>query len=552
MLHQLISSHTAIQAVIVLSALCACGLALGKVRVGGISLGVTFVFFVGILAGNLGLSIDPQMLQYAQDFGLVLFVYALGLQVGPGFFNSLHQSGFKLNALAVAVVLLGTMLAVGLPALCGMGLPEAVGVMCGATTNTPALAAAQQTLAQLHLPVTGAALACAVTYPLGVVGVILALMLMRRVLVRPGDLQHDEAAETDNTFVAAFQVRNEGIFGKTVGDLARISHKPFVISRLWRGGKVRIPSSQTVLNEGDRLLVVTHDEDVETLTILFGGKEQTDWNKDDIDWNAIDSNLVSQTILVTRSEINGRRLGSLRLRNLYGVNISRVNRGGVQLLATPDLRLLMGDRLIVVGEKEAVSNVEPVLGNAVKRLNEPNLISVFVGMTLGLLLGCVPIAVPGTSAPVRLGLAGGPIVVGILMGTFGPRIHMNTYTTQSANLMLRAIGLSLYLACLGLDAGHDFLATVMRPEGLMWVATGFALTVLPVLLAGFFGLRAMHLDFATLSGTLCGAMANPMALNYATDTLPAGDRAAVAYATVYPLSMFVRVLLAQLVLLLLL
>ncbi|MBR1551393.1 MAG: putative transporter [Muribaculaceae bacterium] len=552
MLHQLLTTHTAVQAVIVLSVLCACGLALGKVRVRGVSLGVTFVFFVGILAGNFGITIDPQMLQYAQDFGLVLFVYALGLQVGPGFFNSLHHSGVRFNALALIVVLLGTILTVMLPAFTGMTLAEAVGVMCGATTNTPALAAAQQTLTQLHLPVTGAALACAVTYPMGVVGAILALMLMRRVMVRPTDLQCATDTETDNTFVAAFQVHNEGIFGKTVGDLARISHKPFVISRLWRNGKVRIPSSQTVLHEGDRLLVVTHDEDVETLTVLFGGKEKTDWNKDDIDWNAIDSNLVSQTILVTRSEINGRRLGSLRLRNLYGVNISRVNRGGVQLLATPDLRLLLGDRLIVVGEKEAVSNVEPVLGNAVKRLNEPNLISVFVGMSLGLLLGCIPIAVPGMSAPVRLGLAGGPIVMGILMGTFGPRIHMNTYTTQSANLMLRAIGLSLYLACLGLDAGRDFLATVMRPEGLLWIATGIGLTILPVLLVGFIGIRLMHLDFASISGMLCGAMANPMALNYASDTIPGGDRASVAYATVYPLSMFVRVLLAQLVLLLLL
>lgn len=542
-------THSAVQAVVVLSLLCACGLALGKIRVLGVSLGVAFVFFLGILAGHLGVSIDAKMLQYAQNFGLVLFVYALGLQVGPGFFGSFHKSGLTLNMWALAVVLVGMVLTLLLPLL-DIGLSDAVGIMCGATTNTPALAAAQQTLAQMHRPESGAALGCAVTYPLGVVGVILAFALMRKVLVRPGDhLIDDSEEEADHTYIATYQVRNEGIIGKTVGDLARISPRQFVISRQWRDGRVTIPEAHTVLMRDDRLLVIMRDHDAaEALEVLFGKQETTDWNSDDIDWNAIDSELVSQAILVTKPEINGRKLGSLRLRKHYGVNISRVNRGGLQLLATPDLRLLLGDRIIVVGHREAIKNVEKEVGNAVKMLDEPNLITVFLGMTLGLILGSIPIALPGISAPVKLGLAGGPIIAGILIGAFGPRIHVNAYTTSSANLMLRSIGLALYLACLGLASGPDFFATVVRPEGLLWVGTGFLLTVIPVLLVGTLALRLSGIDYAAVCGMLSGAMANPMAMNYANDTL-GSDRPSVAYAAVYPLSMFLRVIIAQVILL---
>lgn len=541
--------HSAVQAVIVLSLLCACGLALGKIKVLGISLGVTFVFFIGILAGHLGLSIDPQMQRYAQDFGLVLFVYALGLQVGPGFFNSLHNSGLSLNLLALAVVVLGLVMTVLMPWAVGINLADAVGIMCGASTNTPALGAAQQTLSQMNVSANGAALGCAVTYPMGVVGVILALLFMRKLMAKTKHLYiaRDED-DADNTFIAAYQVHNPGVFGKTIADVANVSHTKFVISRLWRNGKVSIPSAQTTLNENDRLLVITNEDDAPSMTMLFGEQERTNWNKEDIDWNAIDSNLCSRKILITKPQINGKRLGSLKLRKHYGVNISRINRNGVQLLATPDLRLLLGDRLIVVGESEAVKNVEKVLGNAVAELNEPNLISVFVGMTIGLLLGCIPIALPGIGMPVKLGLAGGPIIAGILMGTFGPRIHMNSYTTQSANLMLRAIGLALYLACLGLDSGPEFFSTIVRPEGLTWLASGFAVTVVPVLIVGFIALRAMKIDYGTVCGMLSGAMANPMAMNYSTGVLKS-DRPSVAYATVYPLSMFMRVILAQLILL---
>ena len=539
------------QALAVLSLISAIGLGFGKVRILGVSLGVTFVFFAGILAGHLGLSIDPQMLTYAESFGLVVFVYALGLQVGPGFFSSFRSGGMQLNVLAIAVVLVGTLMALLGSWGLNISLPDMVGILCGATTNTPALGAAQQTLKQLGMDAAPPALGCAVTYPLGVVGVILAILLMRKFLARKEDLQEKETENVNKPYIAAFQVHNPAIFDKSIKEIGGLHYAKFVISRLWREGKVTIPTSDTVIREGDRLLVLTPEKDAPTLTVLFGEQEHTDWNKEDIDWNAIDSQLISQRIVVTRPELNGRKLGSLHLRNTYGVNITRIYRSGVQLLATADLRLQMGDRLTVVGEAAALHNVERVLGNAVKSLKEPNLVAVFIGIVLGLMVGAIPISLPGISAPIKLGLAGGPIIVGILIGTFGPRLHMITYTTRSANLMLRSLGLALYLACLGLDAGAHFFETVFRPEGLLWIGTGFVLTLVPVLIVGAVAFKAMKTDFGSTVGMLCGSMANPMALTYANDTLP-GNNASVAYATVYPLSMFLRVVIAQVLLMFLL
>ncbi|WP_300812646.1 putative transporter [uncultured Bacteroides sp.] len=539
-LYSLFVEHSALQAVVVLSLISAIGLGLGKIHICGISLGVTFVFFMGILCGHLGLSIDPQMLNYAESFGLVIFVYALGLQVGPGFFSSFRQGGVQLNMLAVAVVLIGTLLTVAGSYAFGISLPDMVGILCGATTNTPALGAAQQTLKQMGMEASTPALGCAVAYPLGVVGVILAVLAIRKLLVRKEDLELKEKEDENKTYIAAFQVHNPAIFGKSIKEIGGLrSYPKFVISRLWRNGTVCIPTSEKVIEEGDRLLVISSEKDAPALTVLFGEQEHTDWNKEDIDWNAIDSQLISQRIVVTRPELNGKKLGSLHLRNHYGINISRVYRSGVQLLATAGLRLQLGDRLTVVGEAAAIHNVEKVLGNAVKSLKEPNLV------------GAIPISIPGISAPVKLGLAGGPIIVGILIGTFGPRLHMITYTTRSANLMLRALGLSLYLACLGLDAGAHFFETVFRPEGLLWIAVGFGLTFLPVMLVGIVAFRWMKVDFGSVSGMLCGSMANPMALNYANDTIP-GDNPSVAYATVYPLCMFLRVIIAQVLLMFLL
>ena len=550
-LYSLFIEHSALQAVVVLSLISAIGLGLGKIHVCGISLGVTFVFFAGILAGHFGLSIDPQMLNYAESFGLIIFVYALGLQVGPGFFSSFRKGGVTLNMLAIAVVILGTFLAVVCSYTTGVSLPNMIGILCGATTNTPALGAAQQTLKQMGLESSTPALGCAVAYPLGVIGVILAVLLIRKLLVRREDLEVQEKDDANKTYIAAFQVHNPAIFNKSIKDIAHMSYPKFVISRLWRDGNVSIPTSEKIIKEGDRLLVVTSEKDALALTVLFGEQENTDWNKEDIDWNAIDSQLISQRIVVTRPELNGKKLGALRLRNHYGINIIRVYRSGVQLLATPELTLQLGDRLTVVGEAAAIQNVEKVLGNAIKSLKEPNLVAVFVGIILGLALGAVPFSIPGISTPVRLGLAGGPIIVGILIGTFGPRLHMITYTTRSANLMLRALGLSLYLACLGLDAGAHFFDTVFRPEGLLWIGLGFGLTLVPTVLVGFFAFKIMKIDFGSVSGMLCGSMANPMALNYANDTIP-GDNPSVAYATVYPLSMFLRVIIAQVLLMFLL
>ncbi len=542
-------THSPLQAVIVLSVIIAVGLGLGKIKIMGVSLGVTFVFFVGIMAGHFHLSIDPQMLQYAQSFGLVLFVYELGLKVGPGFFASFRSGGLKLNMLGLGTVLLGTLMAIGLVTIGGIPMSDMVGVLSGATTNTPALGAAQETLAQLGKPSASAALSCAVTYPLGVVGVILAFAVLRKYFTRQKDLVCHSHEETNQTYIAAFQVLNPGVFDKTVKEVAAFAPHTFVISRLWRGGKVCIPTSETVMRSGDRLLVITTESDAPALTILFGEQEDTDWNDKNIDWDAIDSSMISKHLVVTKPEINGKRLGSLRLRNSYGINITRVLRSGVQLLATPSLVLQLGDRLTVVGEAKAIENVEKVLGNVTTDLREPNLAAIFVGMVLGLIVGSIPFFVPGIATPVRLGLAGGPIIVGILIGCFGPRFHIVTYTTRSANLMLRGIGLSLFLACLGLSSGANFIETVMTADGPVWIALGFVITILPVIIMALLSMRVWKIGFGETCGMLAGAMANPMAMDYA-DSVCEGDGPAVAYATVYPLSMFARVIIAQLLVLL--
>lgn len=538
---------SALQAVVVISLISALGIGLGKIRIFGISLGTAFIFFVGILAGHFGLKLDPAMLTYAESFGLIIFVYALGLQVGPGFFSSMRSEGTRLLSPAIALIIVGTLAAAGLSYAFGIRMSDMSGILCGATTNTPALGAAQQVLKQMGMDDSGAALSCAVTYPLGVVGVILAIAFMRKLFVRPSDLPGPDAEHRKNVFIASYHITNPALFGKSVHDIALQSHHHFVISRVWRNGQVSIPTSDKTLQQDDVILVITTPGEADALRMIFGEQEKKDWNKENIDWNAVDSQLISQRILVTRPEINGKKLSQLRLRNSFGINISRVYRSGVQLLATPDLRLQMGDRLTVVGEAQAIRNVEKILGNAVKSLNEPNLVSVFIGLILGLTLGSIPVSIPGISIPVKLGLAGGPIIVGILIGTFGPRLHMITYTTQSANLMLRALGLSMYLACLGLDAGTHFFETVMRPEGLLWLGTGFLLTFVPVVLVGWFALRIMKVDFGSVAGLLCGSMANPMALNYANDTIE-GDNPSVSYATVYPVCMFLRVITVQVLL----
>ena len=547
-IYDIFMTHSALQAVIIISVIIAVGLAFGKIRLCDISLGVTFVFFAGILAGHLGLSIDPTILHYTENLGLVLFVYELGLKVGPGFFSSFRKGGLQLNLLGLGVLLIGTAMAVIFSLCLGVPIGDATGILCGATTNTPALGAAQQALEQLGLSANGAALSCAVTYPLGVVGVILGIIVLRKLLIKPGTPLSAPTEEPDGTFIAEFKVCNPAIYDMTVRQVSQITKTPFVISRLWRNEATSLPDSDTVLKKDDHLLVITTPADCPKLKVLFGKQEARDWNKKDIDWNSLDNQLISRRIIVSRPSINGKKLGSLRLRNQYHINISRIGRSGLNLLATPDLVLQLGDVLTVVGSAADIEKVERILGNTEVKLKEPNLAAIFVGIVLGLIVGSIPIAVPGISTPIKLGLAGGPIIIGILIGRFGPRFRLVTYTTRSANLMLRGIGLSLYLACLGLEAGGSFLDTIMRSEGLLWIGLGFLITVIPVLIVGAISMKVCKVDFGLTCGMLCGSMANPMALNYANDIVP-GDYATVSYATVYPLSMFCRVIVAQLIIL---
>ncbi len=537
---------TAVQTVTLLSLIVALGTALGKLHIKGISLGVAFVFFMGIVAGSAGFTSDARMLSFAETFGLSLFVYVLGLHVGPNFFSLMRSDGVAINLWGMGIILLGTAMAMLLCLATPVGVTDMVGILCGATTNTPALGAAQQALAAAHLPSSGAALACAVTYPLGVVGVIFAMIVLRRFFVKPADLEPRHTADEDNTYIAQFVAINPAIAGKTIAEISYMTHRHFIVSRVWRSGKVIVPLANTVMHINDNVLVVTTRDEVAAMEILFGERVQKDWNREKIDWNAIDSSVESRVIVVTRTALNGKALGGLHMRETYGVNVSRVMRGDIKLLATDSLRLQYGDHVTVVGNPEDIDHAEKFLGNAIQVLNEPNIGAILFGVFLGMALGMVPIALPGMSGSVKLGIAGGPIIAGIAVGALGSRVHFISYTTRSASLMLRKLGLSLYLACLGLAAGKDFLATVVRPEGLLWVALGFALTVLPVVAVAAVALRTRKFDFGTICGFVCGAMANPMALSYANDTLH-GDRASVAYTSVYPLGMFIRVVIAQII-----
>ena len=544
--NNLFSVHSSIQTVVILSIIIAFGLAIGKVKIMGISLGIAFVFFVGILAGHLGLSIDPTVLDYAETFGLAMFVYCLGLHVGPNFFGSLRHEGMSQNMWSLAVIVVGTLFSLLLIPLTGINLPDMLGLLCGATTNTPALGAATQALSHLGMSSGTVALATAVTYPLGVLGVIIAMMLLRKLFVKPADLEVKTAESNDHTYIAEFKVVNPATSGKSIASVSDMTHLKFIISRIWRGNEVIVPNAETTLMVDDDLLVITTKEDEGAMEILFGKKINKDWNEEAIDWNAIDTQVESRVLVLTRTELNGKRLGELHLRKSYGVNVSRVLRGDMKLLATSDLRLQYGDRVTVVGQHEAVNHVESYFGNSVKTLNEPNIGSILFGIFLGLAIGTIPISIPGIESSVRLGIAGGPIIMGIIVGALGPKMHFISYTTQSASLMLRKLGLSLYLACLGLDAGKDFFDTVMRPQGLLWIGIGALITIIPVLIVGLIALKTKKFDFGTICGILCGSMANPMALGYANDTIK-GDTASISYASVYPLGMFLRVIIAQII-----
>lgn len=546
-LSEIFIEQSYIQAILTLSLICAAGLVLGKIKIGGVSLGISFVFFAGILAGHFGLKINPDMLLLAQNFGLIIFIYSLGVQVGPGFFSAFKKGGIKLNALSLALALTGTALTVGLHWLSGIPMPEMMGLFSGAATNTPMLGAAQQAFIQMCPTdldsANNMAIACAVGYPFGLIGVIICVIILKKTTWTPGkERAYDPAG--DNTFVTEYLISNPAIIGRTIQDIRQNADVQFVISRIWKGDKVIIPTSQTIIEQNEHVLVISGKTDVEKLKALFGPQENIDWNKKGIDWNAIDSQLVSRKVLVTKPEVNGVKLGTLRLRNSFGINITRVNRAGIDLLPSKSLRLQLGDRLTIVGEDRAIENASKVLGNQARELRNPNLITIFTGIVLGLVLGSIPIAIPGMNMTVKLGIAGGPIIVGILMGAFGPRFHLTTYTTQSANLMLRQLGLTIYLAGLGLSAGADFFSTVFTAEGIKWVGISSALAIIPVLTIGYIAAKFFNVSYAKNIGMLCAGMANPIALNYANSTAE-GDEPSVAYATVYPVTIFLRVIIAQ-------
>lgn len=542
-----------IQTVILISVISAIGLQLGKIKVFNISLGITFVFFTGIIIGDIDIDVNHDMLYFAQNFGLIIFVYSLGLQVGPGFFSSLKKGGLRLNLLAMSVILSGITICIIFYFTTDVSMPNIIGILSGSVTNTPALGAAQQTLRQIApdsaKELTDMALACAVAYPFGVIGVILAIAFMRYFIAPKEEFLSHKEKKDSSPYVGEFTVTNPAISGKTIKEIMKYSSKKFVISRIWRDGRVTIPTSESTLLLNDHALIISVKSDVENVKILFGEQENIDWNKEDIDWNHIDnSHLVSRRIIVTKDSVNGLKLGTLKLRNLYGINITRIERAGIELLASSEFALQIGDKLTVVGEKASVDSVAKILGDELSRLKNPNLIAIFLGITIGLILGSIPFPIPGVSVPIKLGIAGGPIIVGILMGTYGPRLHLATYTTQSANMMLRQLGLVIYLACLGLDAGSHFFETVLSTDGLLWLGMGFCLTLFPVMLTGLLSIKVFKFKYATTVGMLCGSMANPMALNYA-DTTVEGDEPSVAYATVYPVSMFLRIISAQLIIL---
>ncbi len=528
------------------------GVLIGKVKFFGISLGVTFVLFVGILVGHLGFSINHEIMHFIREFGLILFIYSIGLQVGPGFFSSFKKGGMQQNFLAASVVLLGaaTTIAIYFILQGRIEMPMLVGVMSGAITNTPGLGAAQEALRQLFeagkiTEIPQIALGYAVAYPLGVTGIILALVLVK--LMFKINLKNETDTlykATDHKTEIATRItvvaQTKAVCGKSVAHVKRLLDRQFVVSRLMSNGEFVVPNGATKINKGDTLMIITTETDAQDIIDVVGEKA-------DYDWKESDEKMISKRIVITRDIINGKTIGSLKLRNL-NVNVTRIVRAGMDLIANDNIVLQVGDRVIVVGSPDAVLRVEKTLGNSLKSLDEPHLITLFVGIFLGIILGSMPMFIPGMPMPVKLGLAGGPLVVAILIGRFGFKMRLITYTTQSANLMLREIGITLFLASVGIASGDKFIDTVVSADGLLWIASGFVITILPLLIVGFVGRKFLKINYFTLMGLLAGSCTDPPALAYANATA-GNDAPAVAYSTVYPLTMFLRVIMAQILIL---
>lgn len=539
--------------ILLLSFVIAAGIQLGKIKVFGVSLGITLVLFVGIILGHFGFTINHNVIHFFKEFGLILFVYSVGMQVGPGFFSSFKQGGITLNMLACGIVFLGVLTAVILHYATGIPMPTMVGILSGAVTNTPGLGAAQQAFSDMHgVSDNTIALGYAVAYPLGVIGIILSIILIKYIFRVSFDkeneqLNSEDSSHTNEAKPISLIVKNPAIFNKTVAELSNLlEHRDFVISRVWRDSnkQIEIASANTVLQENDKVFVITTETDAETIKTFIG--EEIDMERKQ--WIRMESQFINRRILITKPELNGKRLGQLKLRKLYGINITRINRAGVDLVAKPGLTLQVGDRVNVVGTETAVSNVEKVLGNSMKRLNEPNLITIFVGIALGIVLGSIPISFPGIPQPVKLGLAGGPLVVATLISRFGYHYKLITYTTQSANLMLREIGITLFLACVGISAGDGFVDTIVNNGGFAWIGYGFIITFVPLMIIGCIGRYFCKVNYFTLMGLIAGSTTDPPALAYSNATA-GNDAPSVGYATVYPLTMFLRVLTAQLLIL---
>lgn len=530
----------------------AVGISLGKIKIKGISLGITFVLFVGIVAGHFGLKIDHEVLHFMKEFGLILFVYSVGLQVGPGFFSSFKRGGLQLNMLAASIVFLGAITTIVLHYVTSIPMPTMVGIMSGAVTNTPGLGAAQEAFYDIHGAANPSiAMGYAVAYPLAVIGIIGSIMFIRYAfrinMEKESEKLLDPNTSKTKVELISLEVKNPSIFGMTIKDIAGlIDNKKFIVSRVLHheNEHIEIASSKTVLNDGDKIFVVTTPVDKFTIATFVGG--MVDMSSDD--WAILDKQLVSKRVLVTRSNINGKTIRELNLRNNFGVNITRVNRAGVDLIAQPNLQLQIGDRVMIVGDANAIHNVAKTLGNQLKMLNEPHLIPIFIGIFLGVLLGSIPFVLPGIPQPIKLGLAGGPLIVAILMSVLGAKYKLITYTTLSANLMLREIGICFFLACVGLGAGENFVDTIVNGGGFNWIGYGVIITLIPLFIVGIIGTVVFKINYYTLMGLMAGSMTDPPALAYA-NSVSDNDAPAVGYASVYPLTMFLRVLVAQLLIL---
>ena len=528
----------------------AAGVLLGKIKIFGVSLGVTFVLFTGILMGHFGFTGDIHILHFIREFGLILFVFCIGLQVGPSFFSSFKKGGMTLNLLAVGIVVLNIAVALTIYFIANgrIELPMMVGILYGAVTNTPGLGAAQEALTQLNYNGPQIALGYACAYPLGVVGIIGSIIAIRylfriNLAKEEEELKNQDAEHMKHKpHLMSLEVRNESIDGKRLIQVKDFLGRPFVCSRIRHEGHVSIPNHETEFHMGDQVFIVCSEEDAEAIIAFIGKEVQVDWEKQDMP-------MVSRRILITKSDINGKKLGDMHFRSMFGVNITRVNRSGMDLFADPHLTLQVGDRVMVVGQQDAVERVASVLGNSLKRLDHPNIVTIFVGIFLGILLGSLPIAFPGMPTPVKLGLAGGPLVVAILIGRFGYKLHLVTYTTMSANLMLREIGIVLFLASVGIEAGANFVHTVVEGDGLLYVGYGFLITVIPLLIIGAIARLYYKVNYFTLMGLIAGSNTDPPSLAYSNQASN-NDAPAVGYSTVYPLTMFLRILAGQMILLL--